>query len=92
MSNKELYCRVIRKFGIEYQMGLLQEECAELIQAVSKYRRNNGSIDTIVKLLEEMADVEIMIEQMKVYFNASVISFNLSKNEKLQRLEKMLEE
>ena len=48
-------------YGTESQLNILQEECAELIQAVSKYRRGE-SIDL---LAEEIADVEIMIAQIK---------------------------
>lgn len=37
------------------QLDLLQEECAELIQAISKYRR--GKIDAREKIIEEMSHV-----------------------------------
>ena len=43
-------------YGINEQLNILQEELAELIQAVSKYRRN-GDVDG---LIEELADVHIM--------------------------------
>lgn len=50
--------------GLPVVMDILQEECAELIQAISKLRRNPSS-STYVSLAEEVADVEIMIEQIK---------------------------
>lgn len=37
------------------QLDILQEECAELIQAISKYRR--GKIDAREKIIEEMSHV-----------------------------------
>ena len=46
-------------YGLESQLNILQEELAELIQAVSKYRR--GDPDHII---EEIADVEIMLDQV----------------------------
>ena len=52
-------------YGKESQLDILQEECAELVQAISKYRRG-GSFKLT---LEEIADVEIMIEQIK-YLNS----------------------
>ena len=60
-------------FGYEIQSDQLVEECAELIQAVNKYRRARGigQATTISKevalanLIEEIADVESMLEQMK---------------------------
>ncbi len=40
-------------------LGLLQEECAELIQAISKY--NRGLDENGYGVLEELADVLIMM-------------------------------
>lgn len=51
------------------QSNQLIEECAELIQAINKYRRAIGNEDTeqiaLFNLVEEIADVEIMLEQIK---------------------------
>ena len=57
-----------KHYGYEAQSNQLVEECAELIQAVSKYRRAEGADKRAValeNLIEEIADVEIMIEQIK---------------------------
>lgn len=43
--------------------NLLQEECAELIQAVSKKQRR-PSAQTLDHLIEEMADVSIMLDEL----------------------------
>ena len=56
--------KIAEFYGKESQLDILQEECAELVQAISKYRRG-GSFQLT---LEEIADVEIMIEQIK-YLN-----------------------
>lgn len=47
-------------YGLDSQLNILQEELSELIQAVSKYRRGDQS-----HILEEIADVEIMLDQVK---------------------------
>ena len=67
--------KIADHYGYEAQSSQLVEECAELIQAVSKYRRvtlgkGQPVADykaTIVmdNLIEEIADVEVMLEQVK---------------------------
>lgn len=52
-------------------MKLSEQECAELQQAISKCYRNKELIPTEVRenLIEEMADVMICLEQLKVIFH-----------------------
>ena len=47
-------------YGIEKQLHQLAEECSELAVEASHSARKG----TTVKIIEEMADVEIMIEQI----------------------------
>ena len=47
-------------YGIEKQLHQLAEECSELAVEAS----HSARIGTTVKIIEEMADVEIMIEQI----------------------------
>ena len=51
-------------YGYSEQSLILNEELSELIQAISKYRRDNSkkNFDNIV---EEIADVEVMLHQIK---------------------------
>lgn len=68
MSISELNKSTAKYYGYEAQSSQLVEECAELIQAVSKYRRANTEAKRAValeNLIEEIADVEIMLEQIK---------------------------
>lgn len=67
--------QICKHYGIESQKLILMEECAELIQAVSKLTRAEQDGKTFEKvkaafdMVEEMADVHIMIEQvLKHYF------------------------
>lgn len=62
-------------YGYEAQSNQLVEECAELIQAVSKYRRavlgkgqpvaEEIKVIALSNIIEEIADVEVMLEQIK---------------------------
>ena len=68
---KELIQKIIDKNGITNQLFIAVEECAELQQAISKCYRNKELIPTEVRenLIEEMADVMICLEQLKVIFH-----------------------
>ena len=67
--------KIAEHYGYEAQSNQLVEECAELIQAVSKYRRATAGVGqpladyhrtvALENLIEEIADVEVMIEQVK---------------------------
>ena len=58
---------ILNHYGITEQVAKLKEECRELIEAADGYI--NGT-DSKAHFLEEMADVEVMIEQMIMHFNA----------------------
>lgn len=70
----------INKFGKDQQLNMMIEECAELIQAINKYKRY-GKIENV---LEEIADVQIMIEQMQMIFFPSTTE--KYEREKIDRL------
>ena len=80
-------CRAIAQhYGFNNQRHILTEECAELIQAVSKIDRakNIGELDKAYdKFYEEIADVLIMIEQM--IFDEDVETINSIINQKIDR-------
>jgi len=65
VMRKKLYRLAWAKWGSEAQFVVFMEECAELIKAVSKYMRfGKKSAQPARDLVEEIADVEIMIEQV----------------------------
>ena len=84
---KDLYKQALDKWGLEAQVGMLIEECAELIKASHKAFMRNGSV---LDFIEEVIDVEIMLEQMKIYFN-NTKALNNMKEIKLKHLENLLE-
>lgn len=51
-------------YGLSSQLRQTQEECNELELAISKYCRDKNN-DNIKNIVEELADVEIKVEQIK---------------------------
>ncbi len=70
-------------WGIEERMDMLVEECAELIVAVNHFKRNRITQD---QLISELADVEIMLDQMRIIFNENG-NIDSAKEGKLERLQ-----
>ena len=69
------------------QMGVAQEECAELIQAISKVRRLGINGETLDHLAEEIADVRIMCAQLVAILGLNeAVSRNID-----QKLDRQLE-
>lgn len=68
---KHTFNQSIIKCGEEPQCRQAMEECAELIQAINKCIRYPDRKDCHNNLIEEIADVEIMLYQLKVMFNVS---------------------
>lgn len=77
MNRKEFYKKVVDTYGNQ-QVIVAIEELSELQKELCKALRNNANYDNIV---EEIADVEIMLEQMKIYFNIF--------NKDLERMKKL---
>ena len=67
-----IYSNVVKKsiehYGADLQTVVCMEECAELIQAISKMKRGK---DNRNNLIEEMADVMICIEILKQVYGIS---------------------
>ena len=61
MTENEILRMAIHKFGDRAQEEMVIEECSELIQAISKKHRGKEH-----NIAEEIADVEIMLEQLKI--------------------------
>ena len=62
MIDKTIIAESIAHYGKEIQTTVCMEECAELIQAISKQKRGKG---LEIHLCEEIADVLICIEILK---------------------------
>lgn len=68
---KHTFNQSIIKYGEEPQCRQAMEECAELIQAINKCIRYPDRKDCHNNLIKEIADMEIMLYQLKVMFNVS---------------------
>jgi NTP pyrophosphatase (non-canonical NTP hydrolase) len=85
--------KVADYYGYEEQSNQLIEECAELIQALNKYRRAGGKgqktdigvLDALANVIEELADVEVMLDQIKYLLNISESSILAVKQAKTIR-------
>lgn len=92
---KQLLERVITANGMNNQLDVAIEELSELIQAICKIKRrdslSNESFAVKGNLSEEMADVEIILAELKLLFDneGDVKDW---KSYKLDRLEKRLKE
>lgn len=85
MSSVDIMRAAIAHYGAQKQEAQLIEEMSELIHAISKLWRNNDA-QTRAHVIEEVADVEIMLEQLKMILNISPEKLTAEKNYKLQRL------
>lgn len=84
---KEIYKRAIETYGKDAQLKMAIEEMAELTQAICKSFRCNDNIENII---EEIADVEIMLTQLKLIYKLNKNEVLVKKVEKLRRLEERL--
>lgn len=69
MTDKEkaIYELAMDHFGLLNQVLKSMEECGELVRALSRYTQKIGS-DVGENVVEEIADVQIMINQLTLFF------------------------
>lgn len=68
MKRIDLYDAALLKYGLQAQEDVLLEEMSELSKVILKGRRSRIIREDLV---DEIADVEIMLEQIKQYHNLS---------------------
>ena len=87
--NSYVVKRSIEHYGKDLQSTVCMEECAELIQAISKEKRGESDKD---HLSEEIADVLICIEMLRQIYNITedeIYSWVINKQERIiRRIEK----
>lgn len=83
MHESIIYSEAIRKWGENAQIDVMIEEAAELIVSLQHRKRGRGSV---AEILSEMADVDIMLGQMRVIFG----SYGVEKAYKLARVQERL--
>ncbi len=85
----EVYEKLHTMYGLEAQLRMVQEECAELIVAASKVIREPDNPKRGDDIIEEAADVAIMIGQLRTIYGGERIDEMMLK--KCDRLRKRLE-
>lgn len=80
--------RAVDTWGKHHQLTICMEEMAELTKELSKNIRGQ---DNDLGIAEEIADVEIMLEQLKIIFGLRTDVENV-KQEKLIRLDRRTQE
>lgn len=87
--SKEIIKRSIEHYGTETQSTICMEECAELIQAISKMKRGK---DDMENLSEEMADVYICLEMLMQIYGVDASKVNVWIDYKQKREEERMKE
>jgi hypothetical protein len=80
--------QAVMKFGVKNQLLKAIEELTELSLEIchSSFDRMNRE-----NIIEEMADVYIMMEQMRIIFEVQDVELIKAKTRKLVRLQRLLE-
>lgn len=76
--------RIVEKFGKEKQTIIAMEEMAELTKELSK---NLRGADNRMQILEEMADVEICMSEIRLMHGIQLNELAATMDEKLKRTE-----
>lgn len=84
-QEKDLYERNIKYHGIEQETTIAMEECSELIQAISKCKRYGCINKYRENLIEEMTDVLIMIDELKIIYQISDVDISDIRQYKMNR-------
>lgn len=90
--NKDVLDKAIKKYGVEKQLLVCMEEPAELIQAISKVERYPEDSTRMQDLIEEMADVTICLEYLKLIYNIRQEEVDEWINRKVKRISKKIKE
>ena len=86
-QREEIYSVALNVWGAHAQGLMAVEEMSELTQALSKHFR--GKTD-LVNIVEEIADVRIMLEQLEMMFDCSA-AVQGALDYKIERLQERLD-
>lgn len=77
--------KIIAHYGITEQSRRAIEELNELAVAINKIHRDHSKF-AMYNLKQEIADVEIMIAQLKIMYGISMDEISEIKNKKINRV------
>ena len=88
MDPTKICAEAVSKYGDTLQLVVAIEEMAELTKELCKSIRTS-ILDRVAGVTEETADVEIMLEQLKlIYGNRTEV--DVMRDQKLQRLQRRI--
>ena len=64
----EVYAAALERYGVDKQTTKAIEEMSELTKEICKLKIGDGSL---YHLAEEIADVTIMLEQLRIFFDVN---------------------
>lgn len=88
MNKEKIYKKAIGKYGVAAQLDMVIEEMSELTKEICKIKRGKGNY---MNLVEKIADVEIMLEQLKMICQIRTNDIHGMKYQKLERLKELIE-
>ena len=74
------------QWGLNAQVGQAIEECAELIVALQKFTNRTPNPDSRERILDEIADVEMMLAQIRLALDINDETLRQRIEEKFNRL------
>lgn len=82
-------------YGERNQISVAAEECCELAAVLSKFCRydtiDEAVLSTRTKVLDEFADVSIVMEHIREIFGFSDVQIEMAQAHKIDRLERWLD-
>ena len=89
MINQDVYAKAIITYGVQNQSIVAIEELSELQKEICKMLRGIGNKD---HLTEEIADVQIMLDQLKIMYDIYEGDLSLVRIQKIERLKERLKD
>lgn len=87
-QNNQKCLEILKHYGVSPQLRKLAEECGEAVQAALKYDYRANEI-TKQLLINELADVEIMLQQLKLAIGYETVNkeIDFKSNKQLREIE-----
>lgn len=92
MQEMEEYLKIINHYGIKHQLKYIHSEYFELDEAITQreYQTKEKKSYELVEfekahIIEEIADIEVMLDQFKAYYDIGQEEINKVKDYKIKR-------
>lgn len=88
----EIYREAVKQWGVDAQLNMVVEELGELIVVLQHSRRLEKweKVADNNEVAEEIADVELMLAQLKFILSIDNLALDYIKERKLSRLKELL--